>query len=1193
MPEPLFARVTQELDFPKEEREILRFWQSRRIFEKTLAKPAPRGPFIFYEGPPTANGLPHNGHVLTRVIKDLFPRYKTMRGWTVPRKAGWDTHGLPVEVEVEKELRIHGKAAIEQYGVEPFVKKCIESVFRYTKEWEELTERVAFWVDLRDAYVTYHRSYVESVWWALGELFKKGLLYQGHKVVWWWAQGGTALSSGEVGQGYKTVDDPSVYVAFPLVGVDDVSLLVWTTTPWTLPSNMYAAVNPVLDYVVARAADGKRYVVAESLLETLGKKLGGALVVERKTKGRELVGARYRAPFDLFAEEARGFEDVVWRVIAADFVTLDAGTGIVHVAPAFGEDDHEAHRKLARDREDLPLLCAVRPDGTFIDRFELGAGRWVKDCDKAISHDLKDRGLLVHAETYRHDYPFCWRADTDPLIQYARPAWYIRTTSSIEKAIANNRSVRWLPEHIKEGRFGDFLAHNVDWALSRERWWGTPLNVWICDKDADHKDAPSSLSSIETRNPHAFDHFRAARHADPSLSEHLVVHKPWIDQVTFPCERCDGVMRRVPEVIDCWFDSGCMPFAQWGYPHTPGSKEKFETSFPADFISEAIDQTRGWFYSLLMISTLVFDGQPVPHPYKTCIVLGHVSDKEGKKESKSKGNYTPPEIILDRVAMEFAVLEDAAAKKGEALVGREDLEGLDLEDGARVRVYRGDAPNSAVDLVVRGSKKLRRRVVLLHPDDRGALGVLPTSNAEVLPVAVPRLPPEERVFVEDPATPAPGADAFRWFFYAASPPWSATRHSLSNVRALQKEFAVKLRNVYSFFTIYANIDGFRPSAARPAVDRATEPELDRWIRSELALTTRRVTECMDEYDVYAATQRLIAFVDALSNWWVRRSRARFWRSGWDDDKRGAYDTLYECLVSVSKLTAPFTPYAAEAMYQNLVARTEGGRESVHLEDWPEPDLAAVDERLSRKIEAVRALVSLGLQVRTQAKIKVRQPLRAARIITTTPDLIDASASTQLMQELNVEREVETYGVENADQYVEFRVKPSFRSLGKRGLGKEAQALKKTMAAMSSKDAGALASRLMAGGSVNLEGVDLGRDDIEVEFVAREGFAAAGDRAGVVVLDTRMDDGLLDRGLVRELQYRIQALRKELTLEYTDRIRVAVLGSERVARVVEHYRDALGAEVLAVEVSTTQVVPGMEVRELDVEGEAVRVGVAKA
>jgi isoleucyl-tRNA synthetase len=643
---PRFNRVPPELDFPKEEREILRFWKERDIFGKTLSRPAPRGTFVFYEGPPTANGMPHNGHVLTRVIKDVFPRYKTMRGWSVPRKAGWDTHGLPVEVEVEKELRIHGKAAIEEYGVEPFIKKCIESVFRYTKEWEDLTERVAFWVDLKDAYVTYHRSYVESVWWALSQLHDKGLLYQGHKVVWWWAQGGTALSSGEVGQGYKTVDDPSVYVAFPLAGEENLSLLVWTTTPWTLPSNMYAAVNPRFDYVVARGKDGRRFVLAKGLALGLAKKLGG-LEIEGERKGSDLVGLEYKPPFALFAAEARGFEDVVWRVVAADFVTLDTGTGVVHIAPAFGEDDHEAHRRLQQSRPDLPLFCAVKPDGTFVERFERYAGRWVKDCDKEIQHDLRDKGLLVHAEQYRHDYPFCWRADSDPLIQYARPAWYIRTTALKDAAIANNRAVRWLPDHVKEGRFGDFLANNVDWALSRERWWGTPLNVWICDKDAEHREAPPGVAAIEARNPHAFDHFHKARKADPSLSEHLVVHKPWIDQVTFPCGKCSngaGTMRRVPEVIDCWFDSGCMPFAQWGYPHQ--NADLFAKSYPADFISEAIDQTRGWFYSLLMIATLVFDA-PEPRPYRTCIVLGHVTDKEGKKESKSKGNYTPPDIILD------------------------------------------------------------------------------------------------------------------------------------------------------------------------------------------------------------------------------------------------------------------------------------------------------------------------------------------------------------------------------------------------------------------------------------------------------------------------------------------------------------------------------------------------------------------
>ena len=1194
--EPLFAKVSTILDFPREEREIFRFWKERGIFEKTLAKPSPRGTFVFYEGPPTANGLPHNGHVLTRVIKDVFPRYKTMRGWNVPRKAGWDTHGLPVEVEVEKELRIHGKAAIEEYGVEPFIKKCIESVFRYTKEWEELTERVAFWVDLADAYVTYHRSYVESVWWALAELHKKGLLYQGHKVVWWWAQGGTALSSGEVGQGYKTVDDPSVYVAFPVVGEENLSLLVWTTTPWTLPSNMYAAVHPQLDYVIAANEVGRRFVLAKGLVEGLSKKLGG-LTVEREMKGRDLFGTPYRPPFELFRGEASGFEDVVWRVWGASFVTLDAGTGIVHVAPAFGEDDHEMHRKLAElsgrlaQEKDLPLFCAVKPDGTFIERFERYAGRWVKDCDKEIQHDLADAGLLVHAEAYRHDYPFCWRADSDPLIQYARPAWYIRTTARKDQAIENSRAVRWLPEHIKEGRFGDFLANNVDWALSRERWWGTPLNVWLCDQDRAHEEAPPSVAAIELRNPDAFAHFRRARAADPSLSEHLIVHKPWVDQVTFPCATCAGTMRRVPEVIDCWFDSGCMPFAQWGYPHQ--NRDKFAQSFPADFISEAIDQTRGWFYSLLMISTLVFD-RPLPRPFKTCVVLGHVSDKEGKKESKSKGNYTPPEIILDEVKMDFAVVDAArygveVPNEQTAVICHEDLEGMDLAGGATVEIrsFAGEGR-----FVLNGLKKLPRRVILLHENALRKLGVVATSIKDVKPAEVPRLDRQERVSVKDLDTSAPGADAFRWFFYAASPPWSATRHSLSNVRALQKEFAVKLRNVYSFFTIYANIDGFDPSVSG---EDAAPTSDDRWIASELAMTVRDVTACMDDYDVFGATQRLVAFVDALSNWWVRRSRARFWRSGWDRDKGSAYATLYGALVTVAKLTAPFTPYAAEAMYQNLVARcgAPGARESVHLEDWPEVRAQDVDEALSRKMQIVRELVSVGLRARTDAKIKVRQPLRTATVLLN--DERDAglvgSAVDAIGEELNV-LEVKLGTDEDRRRFGTTSFKPNFRALGQRGLGKLAQELKKAWVRPDPAELEIVLRATKHGKATRLD-VELFRDDIEMSFEPAVGVAAAADRVGSVFLDTRLDEELRDLGFVHELQSRIQARRRNMGLAYTDRIRVRLGGNARVQRIVRAYAPTLELEVLAIEVSVGPLeaaeASGYDL-EADVDGEDVRIRV---
>jgi isoleucyl-tRNA synthetase len=1219
MSAPRFDRVNPELDFPKEERELLAFWRGARIFEKSLQKTKDGTPFVFYEGPPTANGLPHNGHVLTRVIKDLFPRYKTMRGYHVPRKAGWDTHGLPVEVEVEKELRIHGKAAIDAYGVEPFVKKCIDSVFRYTKEWEDLTERVAFWVDLKDAYVTYHRAYVESVWWALSKLFEKGLLYQGHKVVWWWAQGGTALSSAEVGLGYKDVDDPSVYVAFPLADDDTTALLVWTTTPWTLPSNMYAAVNPKYEYAVvkgdpdkvkghaAKAALAKKLVVAKELVDALGKKLGTELKVEKTMKASELVGKAYRPPFDLYAAQAA---DTTYKVIAADFVTLDAGTGIVHIAPAFGEDDFFAHRKYVGG--EAAIFCAVKPDGTFVDEMGKHAGRWVKECDKDLIEELKDKGILAHAETYRHPYPFCWRADSDPLIQLARPAWYIKTTALIDDAIANNKTVQWLPDHIKEGRFGDFLANNVDWALSRERYWGTPLNVWINDVTG-KMEAPASMGEILKKNPKAFDHFAEAKKKDPTLNEHLVVHKPWIDHVTWQNPGEEGTYRRVPEVIDCWFDSGCMPFAQWGFPHQ-GAAE-FKESFPADFISEAIDQTRGWFYSLLMISTLVFDAETqkkygldegagvraYPHPYKTCIVLGHVSDKEGKKESKSKGNYTPPHLVLDKVEMEFAVLAEAKGvtpQAGVAFIAKEDLEGMDLADGAKI-VLAPAADESAKprELVIRAGKGMQRRVAVLHEDDRKAFGLVPMPQPDIKPADVGLLAPKHRCVVGDPSTSAPGADAFRWFFYAASPPWSNTRHSLSNVRDLQKETLVKLRNVYSFFTIYANIDGFDPGAPGAPGKRA---EIDRWILSELSLLVEGVTKDLDAYDVYTATGKITAFVDALSNWYVRRSRDRFWRSGWDDDKRAAYETLYACLVTLSGVMAPFTPYMADAIYRNLVVKGLGGArgeqaESVHLTSFPSPDPALVDRALSGTIAAVRDLVSLGLQVRTQAKLKVRQPLSVAKVILADPGMAGRLAPyvDMMKDELNV-LAVELVS-KGAEEYVSYRVKPNFRSLGQKGMGKQAQDLKKAMGGMTPVEAQALATELLTKQKATAFGVELEPADLEVAFEAKEGYAAAGDRVGVVVLDTRLDDELRDLGYLREMLNRIQTARKEMSLDFVDRIHVWVGGSERAERIAKTHEATIKSECLVRELTIGGDAPApvSRVTDIDVEGDAVRLGVAKS
>jgi isoleucyl-tRNA synthetase len=1196
---PRFERVAPIVHFPDLESRIRAFWRERDVFHKTIAKRANAPRWVFYEGPPTANGLPHNGHVLTRVFKDVFPRYRTMRGHLVERKAGWDTHGLPVEIEVEKELRISGKEAIQAYGVEPFVRRCIESVFRYTREWEDLTEKLGFWCDLQNAYVTFHESYVESVWWALSQLFQRGLLYQGHKVVWWWAQGGTALSAAEVGQGYKPVEDPSLYVRFPLCDEPGTSLLAWTTTPWTLPSNTFAAVRPDVPYAVVRDGD-QRLIMAAALVDALSSKVERELPIERTLPGADLVGRRYSPPFDWYERSAAAA--ACWRVVAADFVELDAGTGVVHVAPAFGEVDFEVLRDEQKRDPSLPLLCAVRPDGSFDPGVAppAYAARWVKDCDRDLQRELRERGLVWHAERVLHDYPFCWRAEQDPLIQYARPAWYVRTTAFVEQALANNARIHWLPPHIQEGRFGDFLRNNVDWALSRERFWGTALNLWINDETGEI-DAPASVAEILARNPRAFDAFDAARAKDPSLTPHLRVHKPWIDYVTWERPGTPGVFRRVPEVIDAWFDSGCMPFAQWGAPHR-GAAE-FARSFPADFISEAIDQTRGWFNSLLWISTLLFPEQALPHPYKTCVVLGHVCDREGRKESKSKGNYTPPEVILDRVRLEFAVLDagadGSAPLAGEARVAREEYEGLDLGGAeAKVRVSRSDADERALELVLRPAK-LPRRVLLLSPEDRKALGVNPAPEGLGTRAAdLPRLPANARAFVEDPSTPAPGADAFRWFFFAANPPWNPTRHSLSGVRALQRELPLKLRNVYAFFTIYANIDGFDPDAAACKAGRRAAGEralVDRWILSELQLATAHVIEHMDAYRVYESTQALTELVDALSNWYVRRSRDRFWAPGLGQDKLDAHWTLFECLVTLAKLLAPFLPFAAEDIWQNLMVRVfpKLQDESVHLCDYPVPDRSAVDLPLSRTMRTVREVVSLGLQVRTAQKLRVRQPLEAAEIV-----LADGELEAPLAEHLALVRQELNVGsvrfVPNADDYVRWIVKPNFRALGPR-VGKHMPAVK---AALAAADGAALLRDLETSGHVTIEAggerFALGPEEIAVAVEAKEGFAAATGAAGVVVLHTTLTPELVEEGLFREVLNRVQSLRKELDLEYTGRIQLSLAGDARVLGAVRPRLGELARETLAVDVQLEQEpASGAHAREVDIDGALVRLGLTLA
>ncbi|GJQ26043.1 MAG: isoleucine--tRNA ligase [Phycisphaerae bacterium] len=1258
----MFNEVPSQLDFPAMEKRILAFWQANNIYQQSLDARKGCKPFVFFEGPPTANGLPHPGHCLTRAIKDLFPRYKTMTGHWCLRKGGWDTHGLPVEVEVCKDLGIHTKEEIEAYGVEAFNRKCLESVFRYTKEWEELTRRLGFWVNLDEAYVTYHQSYIESVWWSLKQLFDAGLLYQGHKIVWWWAQGGTALSSGEVGQGYREVDDPSVFVRFPLVederfrqkldtwaaaprashneprashneprashneprasaraadrmGESDslidsaphrqksaarYSLLVWTTTPWTLPSNMFAAVHKDFDYAIVHDREtGERLIFAAALVESIAKKVKKTDVwqVERTVKGAELVGLSYRPPFDLYRKSAAkphvahaspadllgdykpelaagGADYACWRVLHADFVTLESGTGLVHEAPAFGEVDFDLmnqERKRFKNPASIPLLCAVAPNGTFTDEGpEYCRGRWVKECDKDICRDLKERGLLLHQEQYRHDYPFCWRADEDPLIQYPRRSWFIRTTQFRDAMLENNAQIHWLPEHIKEGRFGNFLRDNVDWSLSRERYWGTPLPIWVCET-CGHMEAVDSYAALTAKPGVAgLDVWEKAKAAEPSLSDHLKIHKPYIDAVTFPCAKCahdrqaaraeargsfendaSSRMRRVPEVIDCWYDSGAMPFAQWGWPHR--NHDMFASQFPADFISEALDQTRGWFYSLVAISTMLFgkdgvatlnatadtasaraeargsldgslDGslgvgshataiqpQEYPLPFRTCIVLGLLMGEDGLKMSKSKKNYKEPTYIFDHE----------------------------------------------------------------------------------------------------------GADAMRWLFFSGQTPWTSIRFQESAIAEGQREFLIRLYNCYSFFVIYANIDQWTPSANEPRASARAAPssgapsgetrsELDRWILSELAQCSVRVFDAMEAYDNFTAARTLSAFVDALSNWYIRRSRDRYWKSAMDADKHSAYATLYECLVTVAKLIAPFTPFIAEEMYQNLVvagakipgaARAEASGSlppsSVHLCDYPvtadtrEAVRARIDVALNEEIELVRQLVSCGRAARAASKLRVRQPLATMELFHRRAEVVRKYEAV-ICDELNVKR-IEYKDSAAIAEYVTYELKPDFRKIGPKH-GPLAPKIKAALAAH--QDVDALVRQLEQGGvcKINVAGqdVELTSEEMLVELHAKEGFAAERvPGCGILVLDTHLTPALIDEGMARDLVNQIQQVRKNLNLRYEQHIDLAVLGDADIQRVLAAHGDTIRGETLADSLRDAPL-HDVEPARVEIEGHAVEI-----
>ena len=1061
MSQPTYPTPPSVSELASAEEQILERWQSLGIFEQSLAKDSPRGSFVFFEGPPTANNIPHVGHALTRTVKDLFPRFRTMQGYRVERKAGWDTHGLPVEISIEKELGFSDKNAVEEYGIEPFNEKCYRSVRKYEREWVAASERLGFWLDYDNAYFTFLNSYIESVWWILGQMFDESMLYEGHKVLPYCPLCGTTHSSHEVAQAYQDVKDPSITVGLPLLPGqergghafgDSASILVWTTTPWTLPSNMGACVHPEHAYVLveSKAQPGKTYLIARDMAAPVEELVEGKPFDLRSQPalatftGKDLEGLQYAPLFDFTgsgttAEEDRGPS---WSVVVDPYVTLESGTGIVHVAPAFGEDDHRVGKAYG-----LPMYCALQNDGRFKAHCGELAGKWFKDGDVDVITDLKARGQLVRSEKYEHPYPHCWRHGT-PLYYFATSSWFVRTTAMKEDLVAGNQTIDWSPEHIRDGRFGKWLDGVVDWALSRKRYWGTPLPIWRCS-DCGALECMSSFAQL-------FERWGKPLPQDPYDRDEWNPHRPYVDDIEFGCQACPGTMSRVVEVIDCWFDAGSMPFAQHHYPFTEASRELIDggRGYPADFISEAVDQTRGWFYTLHVISTFL-KKRPA---YKTCVVLGHVLDESGKKMSKSIGNVVAPGPIIDRF----------------------------------------------------------------------------------------------------------GADAFRWFFYRSGVT-QPSRFSENMVRDSLKSYLLPLLNAWSFFTIYAGIDGFRPDTTpRPEFDERAP--LDRWVLSTLSETTTTVTDALESNQIAAATTALEAFVDGLTNWYIRRSRRRFWSAkggAGDADKHAAHWTLWEVLTSLAKLNAPFMPYVSDRMHQDLVRPfTEGGPDSVHLDSWPEP--GPIDAVVLRRMGGARRAANLGHGARQEAGVGVRQPLRRATLVSVDSQLLEALAdpATQAVvrEELNV-RQLEF--AEERAAYVTYEVKPNYRTLGRK-LGKRMPMLAKAMGAL---DPATLVAASEAGLPVTValdegEPIALGPEDLDVRIQQREGTTSSYDEAMLVALDTELDEDLLQEGLAREVINRIQGARKDLDLAYDDRIALSWDGGPAIAAALQVHASLVAAEVLA-------------------------------
>ena len=1056
----MYKKVPTDMNFVGREKEVEKFWDDNHIFEKSIEEREGCPDYIFYDGPPTANGKPHIGHVLTRVIKDMIPRYRTMKGYMVPRKAGWDTHGLPVELEVEKSLGLDGKDQIEEYGLEPFIDKCKESVWKYKGMWEDFSATVGFWADMEHPYVTYHNSFIESEWWALKQIWDKGLLYKGFKIVPYCPRCGTPLSAQEVAQGYKDVKERSAVVRFK-VKDEDAYILAWTTTPWTLPSNLALCVNPNEDYAKVKAADGYTYYMACALLDTVLGKLGAAgnkedgaesgpaYEILETYKGTELEGKEYEPLYQCAADAAAKQNKKAFYVTCDTYVTLTDGTGVVHIAPAFGEDDANVGRKYG-----LPFVQLVDEKGNMAESTPF-AGLFVKKADPEVLKNLDGRGLLFDAPKFEHSYPHCWRCDT-PLIYYARESWFIKMTAVRDDLIANNNTINWIPESIGKGRFGDWIENVQDWGISRNRYWGTPLNIWECE--CGHMHSIGSIAELKEMSDNCPDD--------------IELHRPYIDAVTIKCPKCGKEMHRVPEVIDCWFDSGSMPFAQHHYPFE--NQELFEQQFPADFISEAVDQTRGWFYSLLAISTLIFNKAP----YKNVIVLGHVQDENGQKMSKSKGNAVDPFDALEKY----------------------------------------------------------------------------------------------------------GADAIRWYFYINSAPWLPNRFHGKAVTEGQRKFMGTLWNTYAFFVLYANIDNFDATKYTLEYDKLTV--MDKWLLSKMNTMVKDVDNNLANYRIPEAARALQEFVDDMSNWYVRRSRERFWAKGMEQDKINAYMTLYTALVTVSKAAAPMIPFMTEEIYQNLVRSIDkDAPESIHLCLFPEVNEDQIDPELEQNMDNVLKLVVMGRACRNTSNIKNRQPIGQmfVKAAFTLPEFYQEIVA----DELNVKNVKFT---EDVRDFTSYNFKPQLKTVGPK-YGKMLGGIK---AALDSVDGNAAMDEVNETGAlkldVNGQEITLFREDLLIETAQIEGYVSENDNGITVVLDTNLTPELLEEGFVREIISKVQTMRKEADFEVMDRIRVTYDGSDKAETIFAKYADEIAGEVLANEVAKAE--PAGYVKEWKINGETVTMGVEK-